>query len=445
MTERSERAEQAERAGQAKQARRGRAPFVSLIAAATVSNTGTGAHFVAIAWFVLVTSGSAARTGGISAVGMLGLAGGSLLGGLIVDRIGPKATSVGFDVAAAVAVALIPLLYAAHVLSYWQLALLAFLGGVLDMPGATARQVMLPEIAGSAGTSLEMANSWMQLATNGAFLLLGPLAAGLLIPALGPVNVLLLDAASYLVSAATVALAIPDRRPRPSGRRPVGTTGAGDGRMRGGTLRAALRFIASRGRLLAVLTVAGLLSLLVSGLVTVVVPVIGRRRFDDPRALSAMVWGLGVGLTIGFLGLGLARRRLSCDALLRLSFGAMSAMLWLLTVSHLLLLDVVALALFGVGVGLLIPLAYALAQRMVPEEMLGTVLGISSAAVFLAAPLGSVLAGAALAWLSLPVVIAICAAAMTVTGLWAMLDPRLRGLDRVLDPAATPSDELVNS
>ena len=47
--------------------------------------------------------------------------------------------------------ALVPLLYHTVGLLFWQLLVLVFLGGFLDAPGHTARQSLVPDLAGGRG------------------------------------------------------------------------------------------------------------------------------------------------------------------------------------------------------------------------------------------------------------------------------------------------------
>src|SRR5215203_58865 len=126
---------------------RRRVPILALLAANAVSETGNVLAFVAIPWFVLQTTGSAVRTGLTGAV---------------------------FLLAGAVTVALVPLLYHTVGLLFWQLLVLVFLGGFLDAPGHTARQSLVPDLAGKARMRIERANAAFQGIQHASFLL-GPL------------------------------------------------------------------------------------------------------------------------------------------------------------------------------------------------------------------------------------------------------------------------------
>src|SRR5690606_17177053 len=135
---------------------------------------------------------------------------GGLLGGVVVDRLGPKRATIIADLASAVTVALIPLLQMTTGLAFWQLLALVFLGALLDTPGRTARQSLVPSLAPLGGFRLERINAVIGMVGRLA-LLFTPPAAGVLIACLGTANVLWIDAATCVISAGIVAVAVPGR------------------------------------------------------------------------------------------------------------------------------------------------------------------------------------------------------------------------------------------
>ncbi len=170
-------------------ATRRRLPVAALLAANTVSLAGNALTAIAIPWFVLETTGSAARVGlvGFSAAVPAVLA--AFFGGAIVDRLGFKQSSVVSDLLSGVTVALIPLLHQTVGLPFAGLLGLVFLGALLDAPGVTARQALFPDLVALAGIRLEGANAAYQT-VHRLSQLLGPALAGVLIALLGASNVL---------------------------------------------------------------------------------------------------------------------------------------------------------------------------------------------------------------------------------------------------------------
>jgi predicted MFS family arabinose efflux permease len=103
-----------------------------------------------------------------------------VLGGAVVDRFGPQRTSILADLLSGATVALVPLLSHTVGLPFGLLLLLVFLGALLDTPGATARQALLPGLAETGELRLERANGLYHSVENAASLV-GPLLAGLLV------------------------------------------------------------------------------------------------------------------------------------------------------------------------------------------------------------------------------------------------------------------------
>src|SRR4051812_18082917 len=98
-----------------------RLPVFSLFTANAVSSAGTVMTQLALPWFVLQTTGSAAKTGLVSFFVILPTVFAAFLGGPLVDRMGFRRSSILADCACTVTIALIPLLYVAGMLEFWAL------------------------------------------------------------------------------------------------------------------------------------------------------------------------------------------------------------------------------------------------------------------------------------------------------------------------------------
>ena len=95
-----------------------RAPLQATIAADTISRTGNLMTAVAVPWFVLVTTGSPAKTGVAAFAGALPVGISLFFGGVIVDRFSFRRVSVVGDLASGLSVGMIPLLFALDRLSF---------------------------------------------------------------------------------------------------------------------------------------------------------------------------------------------------------------------------------------------------------------------------------------------------------------------------------------
>ncbi|MFD0784065.1 MFS transporter, partial [Micromonospora azadirachtae] len=128
-----------------------------LLIAQTVSVTGTRMSVVAVPWFVLQSTGDPLLTGVTAFVEMGALVAARILGGPLIDRIGPRIASVGGDLTAGLLLGVLPLLYAADLLNFPVLLVLVGLVGLFRGPSDNAKYAMVPDVAAAAGWSNERA------------------------------------------------------------------------------------------------------------------------------------------------------------------------------------------------------------------------------------------------------------------------------------------------
>src|SRR5687768_9947970 len=100
-----------------------RRPVYAVLTAEGISQVGNMMTIVAGPWFVLQTTGSAAKTGLVGAALALGLLA-PVLGGPLVDRVGFRRGTVLADVVSAATVASIPALRLAGLLEFWHILVL---------------------------------------------------------------------------------------------------------------------------------------------------------------------------------------------------------------------------------------------------------------------------------------------------------------------------------
>jgi MFS family permease len=108
---------------------RRRWPLYGVLAGSTISWLGTAMTAVALPWLVLVETGSASRTGIVGFVQMAPYVLLHATAGPLVDRFGARRSAISGDLAAAVVIAVVPLLYAAGLLGFAALAVLVGLAG----------------------------------------------------------------------------------------------------------------------------------------------------------------------------------------------------------------------------------------------------------------------------------------------------------------------------
>jgi MFS family permease len=170
---------------------------------------------IAVPWFVLTTTGSAAKTGLIAFCQITPFVVVQILAGPLIDRIGARRISIAGDLVAMIAMTSIPLLHAAHALPLWALMALMALEGAADGPSSTAKSTFLPAAARAARTPLERGTGLITAVERTATTV-GPAAAGVLVAVLGAANVLWFAAALFGLSAVIARVTLIDPAPDPA-------------------------------------------------------------------------------------------------------------------------------------------------------------------------------------------------------------------------------------
>ena len=360
-------------------------PILSLFTANAISLVGNVLSAIAIPWFVLQTTGSATQTGitGFFTVLPVVLAG--IFGGTLVDRLGYKRTSIIADIASGVTTALIPLLYFTIGLEFWQLMVLVFLGALLDAPGSTARSALVPELAAMAQMPIERATSLIQIIERSSRLIGAPLG-GLLIALVGTENVLWLDAASFFISAAIIAVTIKVHQSvQHEEKRPNGNYFD--------ELRDGLRFIYNDKLMLAIVVMVMATNFLDAVFSGVVQPVFVKQVYGRALDLGLLIGANGAGAVIGALIFSVIGPRLPRHAVFVVGFVLTSLKFFLYATYPPLWVALVFVVIFSMGAGPLNPIIGAVEYERVPKTMRGRVGGAVSAGAWSAMPLGMLIGG----------------------------------------------------
>lgn len=395
-----------------------RAPLYALYAADAISLAGNAVAQLAIPWYVLVTTGSPTLTGLAVFFNFLPIVLAGFFGGVVVDRLGFRTTSVVADLASAAAVAAIPLLHATVGIELWQLMTLVFVGALLDAPGATARAALLPDVVELTGSRMERASGIRSAIQQGSLLVGGPIG-GILVASFGATAALWLDAASFLVSAALVATFVP----RPSLRAEDETSGRFLEELAEG-----IRFAWDR-RLVRALVLTILLTNLLEAPFPVVMSVFAREEYGSAADLGLMYGVFGGAALVGALaysaiGHRLPRRRtfVYCFAVVPLGY------LVLATLPSL-PVALASLAVFGVAAGPINPLLFTVMTEIVPTQLRGRVFGVVRAGAWAAIPLGVLLGGLVVAAIGVAATFLAIGVLLAVVVGYGFFNPAFREMD----------------
>ena len=408
---------------------RSRRPLGALLGADLISQAGNMLTWVAIPWYVLATTGSAALTGVTAATEAVAVVVAGVLGGAVVDRMGPKRTSIIGDLASAVTVAMIPTLHHTIGLAYWNILVLVFLGALLDIPGWTARRNLYATVAELGAVSLERANTGAMMVNRTAGLI-GPLLAGVLIATLGPTPVLWIDAATFLLSAGLIAAGIPARMVPND---PAATTaGRGVGaQMTGylGEVREGFGFIRRDGALATLIVVSALGSLLAEPLWSVVFPVYADRVYGSALDLGVIFGALAAGSLIGNALFFVWGERLPRRPTILVGFTVRVLTLWVLVAMPALEVIVIAVVVNAIFLEPTNPITMTILHERVPEKLRGRVLGAGLSLSYIARSVGLLAYGVLLQVAGLREALIVMAALNGIVPLLIWLAPALGTLD----------------
>ena len=409
-----------------------RRPLYSLLTASGISQVGNAMTIVAGPWFVLQTTGSAAKTGLVGAAYALGLLM-PILGGPLVDRLGFRRGSVLADLVSGATVAAIPALHLAGLLKYWQIVVLVFILTSVNSQGDTARLALVPALARLAHMPFERANARDRAIVRFGSVL-GPFLAGALIAAIGAVNVLFVDAGTFTVSALLVAAGIPrsvDARERQPAK--------GGGRRYRAELRDGLRFVRSKTFLLSMILVATVGNFFDQPLLTVVAPVYAKQIYGSPASFGALVGSFGARAFAGSLLYGSVGRTWPRRRMFLTSYVVGAALIYgTLALSPPLAVAIIAAIAAGLAFGPVNPIFATVTQENTPQDMLGRVFGALTAIAQAAIPIGAVVAGVAVQGAGLiPTIVGMGVIYVAVT-IGMFFNPALRGMDIRHEPGGEP-------
>jgi MFS family permease len=400
-------------------------PLVGVLAAVAVAETGTRISAIAIPWLVLVTTGSATRTGLVAFCELAPYVVVTALAGPLLDRVGPRLVSWTTDLLSAATAAVIPLLVTLHLLPFWLLLPVVAVIGTARGPGDQAKEVMAREAAGRSRVPLERATGLAGVVTQLAAIF-APALGGVLIAVSSPLTGLLADAGCFVLGSVIVAVVLP---------RGMGKAAATDPAAGGAPywrrLAEGFAFLRHQPLLLTIFVMLAATNLLDQAFAVVLVPVWAQLTGGGPAVigLTGSVRGIAAmgGSVVATATAHRLRRRLVFFAAFLIG-GA--PRFWILAGHAPLWTIMVVFAVAGFGVGFLNPILGAIPFELVPPRLLGRVMSLGQAVGWAGIPLGGLVAGAAVTAVGLaPVLLTAGAAYLAVTTL-SGLRPEWRQLDR---------------
>jgi predicted MFS family arabinose efflux permease len=303
------------------------------------------------------------------------------------------------DLARAPLFAAIPILHSMGLLPFPVLLALVAATGVFLAPYMAVQRAVVPELVGEEQDDVASATALFQ-AANRLTIFAGPPLAGLLIAFVGATNILYIDAATYLAAFVLVLVFVhPPEVPAPADKRGV---------------LAGVKFILG-DRLLRVWQPAFTVLDVCWTLFFASLPVLVVSRYHaNPHVLGWLFGGLGGGALIGALVALRLVRRLDPLTMTAVCFVCQMTAIWGVVIPAPWPVAVAAIACGGFFMSLVNAPMQALVMLRIPRELRPQTLAVSAVLVCIAAPIGLVAAGWALAHFETRSVIATVLGVQTV-------------------------------
>jgi MFS transporter, DHA3 family, macrolide efflux protein len=388
-----------------------------------LSAVGDRFYAIAVIWIAVKIAGSAAGIVVAAEAGSMLLFG--LPGGVYADRWNRRTTMITVDLLRAVAVACLPILAEVGMLRLWHLAVVAIVVGGLGALFDPALQGSLPALTSDIQT-LQATNGLMDV-TRRLARVLGPSLAGLLITLLPLFHFFTLDAISFAISAAAL-FSLGKRfawKPARTRRVPIyrarDTVSSNGVRGMLGEIAGALRLVRSHSPLLWALVSNGLISVVWAIAFTIGAALLADRVLGgNVGAYGLIVGAYGVGNVLSNLVIGslTIRRRVALIFTGKLVLGAGFL---ILAAAPTLPVALVGSAFAATGGPMNDIMTLTMIQTDLPADQVGKVYSLRTILENLGLLLGLLLAVPLFAYLSIPLVIALCALVMIAIGAASLL------------------------
>ena len=356
--------------------------FWKLWAGQTISSLGSSFTLFALPLLIFRLSHSALNLSLSTFAGFLPYLLFGLVIGAWVDRLDRRRLMVFIDIARALIIASIPLMFALNLLSLWWIYGVSFVTSTLSIGFGAAQFAAIPKLVDR--DDLAVANGRMQASFSAASVI-GPILAGLLVFVFPLVTVLLFDALSFVVSAVSLIL-IKTSFNGPSARGQKRTTIRQD-------IAEGLRYVLNQPVLRAVAIMMALVNLVVTTTSTQLV-LFAKHQFQATDSQVSLFYAAsGIGIVLLSLATGFLRKRWSFSIV---ALGALMLDGLLIVVFSLTSFYWIALFLwlFIVGLGALFNInVNSMRQLITPDHLLGRVMTIATVLAWSAIPLGTLIGG----------------------------------------------------
>lgn len=349
----------------------------------TISNLGSSITLFALPLLVYKLTGSALNLGITTAAEFLPYLLFGLILGAWTDRVDRKRMMIGTDIARALIIASIPLLYAFGSLVVWWIYVVGFIHATLTICFEAGQFAAIPSLVNQ--DDLVTANGRIQASYSGASIL-GPLLAGVLVTQVPLATLMLIDAFSFLLSSFSLLLI---KKRFNTGEKRAPTSIRSD-------VVEGLRYVLSHPVLRNISIMMAMVNFVGTTAYAQLI-YFAKVRLQASDFQASLLYSAGsLGVVILALAAGPLRKRLSFSTVALGALMLEGILTVVFSLMHLYWAAVVLWTLIG-GLGILFNInTGSLRQAIVPNHMLGRVITIAGVLAWSAIPLGSLLGGFAI-------------------------------------------------
>lgn len=388
--------------------------LLGLITAELVSLTGSSMTFVALPFFVFLTTHSTAKMGWVLGAEMLPIAIFGIPAGTVIAKLGAKRTMLISDAARGPLMLVIPILHHYGHLSFPALLGTTFAIGIFAAPYFASSRLIVPEVAGEDEQAVASVNAVLSGA-NQLTQLAGPALAGLLIGFTSPATVLVVDGCTYVFSFLVIGTIV-----RAGARVEAAAEQQG--------VLAGLRFLLGDALLGPMMFAACAINFAAQGIILGVQAVDIFRYQHSGYVLGVLFGGFGVGALVGSIVAQKATLKIPLVKLAAVAIVLMPLPLFLLAPRTPWAVATVILAAFAFFTPLVNAPVIGLLTVRTPAELRPKVMTAVMTVATMAGPFGFIAAGYALRYVALGPFFVVLSALLTLGGL-AFAAVLLRGAE----------------
>ncbi|HHR85335.1 MAG TPA: MFS transporter [Candidatus Acetothermia bacterium] len=390
--------------------------FVLVWAGQSLSMFGSRLTYIALLWWVLEKTGSAAALAGVAIATALPTLFLGPIAGVFIDRLDRRKLMLAMNLVNGLIIGAAATLLLIGLLQIWEIYVFTILASTATLFHRPSLQSSIPNLV--PGEQLTKANSLYQI-SSGAAGIAGPALGGILVGMIGSGPTMWVDAFTFLIAAISlVASSFPS--PRMHAGRGLSSVLS--------DIATGFRFLYDRKALFFMLLLFALINFVLAP-TSILFPIMAK----DVLHTGARGFGLfGSALSVGMVAGGLLTARLR--RLRRRGMWIIAGLILLGTMlsvfglSRGMMLSLVSLGLVGLSVAVVNIIEAVIFQTRVPNELQGRVFAAQSAITDGLQPISLAATGAILTLVAAPGMIIVCGAVAAIAGLGGLAVRGMRDL-----------------